>query len=227
VGGSHVLRVGDLDQARLRKVPAGRSPPLPETPPHREGRDQPHLLQLSHPVLAPSERAEAEARDLVGGEDLVLEQQEQDMKISLVDRARARAILVSFCSNHDSGTALPPPSGRGLRRKGPVTWPFALPRPARSRRPRAVSAACVGQRDAAPGRVRALRLVDRSSVRARAHLPPRRSHDVLRSPAELAFGHPAQAPSRFTAFLAGAPVPFARRPSARTGLPFTPSAPPR
>jgi len=59
-------------------------------------------------VLAPSERAEAEARDLVGGEDLVLEQVEQDLEVSLVDRARARAILVLFCSNHDSGTALPP-----------------------------------------------------------------------------------------------------------------------
>jgi hypothetical protein len=39
-------------------------------------------------VLAPSERPEAEARDLVGGEDLVLEQQEQDLVVSLVDRAR-------------------------------------------------------------------------------------------------------------------------------------------
>jgi hypothetical protein len=58
-------------------------------------------------VLAPPERAEAKARDLVGGEDLVLEQVEQDLKVSLIDRARARAIFVSFCSNHDSGTAFP------------------------------------------------------------------------------------------------------------------------
>jgi hypothetical protein len=42
----------------------------------------------------------------VGGEDLVLEQQEQDLKVSLIDRARA--MLGFFCSNHDSGTALPP-----------------------------------------------------------------------------------------------------------------------
>jgi hypothetical protein len=69
----------------------------------------------------------------------VLEQVEQDLKVSLVDRARARAILVSFCSNHDSGTALPPPSVGGLRRKGPVTWPFAPSRPAPSRRPRAAT----------------------------------------------------------------------------------------
>jgi hypothetical protein len=58
-------------------------------------------------VLAPPERPEAKARDLVGGEDLVLEQQEQDLKVSLVDRVRAPARYVSFCSNHDSGTALP------------------------------------------------------------------------------------------------------------------------
>jgi len=37
VRGPDVLGVGDLDQAFLREVPAGGSPPLPETPPHREG----------------------------------------------------------------------------------------------------------------------------------------------------------------------------------------------
>jgi hypothetical protein len=58
-------------------------------------------------VLAPPERAEAKARDLVGGEDLVLEQVKEDLMVSLIDRPRALAILVSFCSNHDSGTALP------------------------------------------------------------------------------------------------------------------------
>jgi hypothetical protein len=58
-------------------------------------------------VLAPSERPEAKARDLVSGEDLVLEQVEQDSKVTLVDRTHARAMIVSFCSNHDSGTALP------------------------------------------------------------------------------------------------------------------------
>jgi hypothetical protein len=42
-------------------------------------------------VLAPPERAEVKVRDLVGGEDLVLEQVKQDLKVSLVDRARARA----------------------------------------------------------------------------------------------------------------------------------------
>ena len=59
-------------------------------------------------MLAPPERAEVKAGDLVSGEDLVLEQVEQDLKVSLVDRARAPARYVSFCSNHDSGTALPP-----------------------------------------------------------------------------------------------------------------------
>jgi len=43
-------------------------------------------------VLAPPERAEAKARDLVRGKDLVIEQVQQDLVVSLVDRARARAI---------------------------------------------------------------------------------------------------------------------------------------
>jgi hypothetical protein len=58
-------------------------------------------------VLAPPERSKTEAGDLVGGEDLVLEQVEQDLKVSLIDRARARARYVWFCSKHDSGIALP------------------------------------------------------------------------------------------------------------------------
>jgi hypothetical protein len=33
----HAFGVGNLDQVRLREVPARGSPPLPETPPHREG----------------------------------------------------------------------------------------------------------------------------------------------------------------------------------------------
>jgi len=104
------------------------------------------------------------------------------LKVSLVDRARARARYVSFCSNHDSGTALPPPSGRDLRRRGPVTWPFARPRPAPSRRLRAAAHGNVTARRRARARARTRR-VDGSSVRARAHLPPCRSQGVLRSPA--------------------------------------------
>ena len=34
---SHALGLGDLAQAGLREEPARRRPPLPETPPHREG----------------------------------------------------------------------------------------------------------------------------------------------------------------------------------------------
>jgi hypothetical protein len=37
-----------------------------------------------------------------------LEQVKQDLMVSLIDRARARARCGFFCSNHDSGTALPP-----------------------------------------------------------------------------------------------------------------------
>lgn len=72
----------------------------------------------------------------MGGKDLVLEQAEQESMVSLIERDHE---LVSFCSSHILGTALPPPSGRGLRRRGPVTCGFASPRPARSRRPCAVT----------------------------------------------------------------------------------------
>ena len=61
--------------------------------------------------------------------------------VSLVDRARARARYVSFRSNHDSGTALPPPSVSGFRGRSPVTCGFSLSRLARSRRPCAVGGA--------------------------------------------------------------------------------------
>jgi hypothetical protein len=65
--------------------------PSPNPLPTENDETNPQILQLSHPVLAPPEQSEAEARDLVGGEDLVLEQVEQDLMVSLVDRARARA----------------------------------------------------------------------------------------------------------------------------------------
>jgi hypothetical protein len=58
-------------------------------------------------VLAASERAEEQAPDLVGGEDLVLEQAEQDVMVSLIERARARARDVSFRSSHGLDTVLP------------------------------------------------------------------------------------------------------------------------
>jgi hypothetical protein len=48
--------------------------------------------------------------------------------------------LVSICSNHILGTALPPPSVGGLRPNSPVTCGFATSHPALSRRPRAVGA---------------------------------------------------------------------------------------
>jgi hypothetical protein len=94
--------------------------------------------------------------------------------VTLVDCARARARFVSFCSNHDSGTALPPPSVGGLRRRGPVTCGFAVQRPALSRRPRAVGAGNhpvpLDGRELAQRRAAATCRSRGCSVRARSHL---------------------------------------------------------
>ena len=198
---------------------------LPETPPHREAGDQPYPLQLSHPVLAPSERAEAEAGDLAGSENLVLEQEEQDLVVSLVDRALARARYVSFCSSHDSGTALPPPSVRGLRRGGPVTCGFALPRPAPSRRPRAAAHGRWGSATPRQGACANtagstdLQFVPvLTSLLAGHHASSGRRPN---SPSAIRHG----APSRISA-VAGRRSGPVRSPSERSpGRPFTPSAP--
>src|SRR5512132_3634219 len=146
--------------------------------------------------------------------------------VSLIERDHALK-LVSFCSNHDLGTALPPPSGRGLRRKGPVTCGFVGSRPATWRRPRAVAHGNAGARGAAPGRVPdTARSTDLQLVpvltsllrRSAPFVPPRpRSPLAIRQSALFADARG----------LAGAPVPFARRPSAPGGLPIAPSAPPR
>jgi hypothetical protein len=138
---------------------------------------------------------------------------------------RARAILVSFSSNHDSGTALPPPSGRGLRRKGSVTSAFALPRPA-PRRPRAVT----------HGNVAA-----RRRARARARTPPDRRifSSCPCSPPSFA-AHAASSgrgPSLPSAIRHKLPFADHRGPCGRSGPvrspselslqpPFAPSAPP-
>jgi len=97
------------------------------------------ISQFVHPVLTPSEGTEVEVLDLVGGEDLVLEQAEEDRMVSLIERDDA-AKVASFCSNHILGTALPPPSVGGLRPNSPVSCGFAVLRPTLSRRPRAVGA---------------------------------------------------------------------------------------
>ena len=73
------------------------------------------------------------------GKDLVLEKAAQESVVSLIERDHAVG-LVSFCSNHDLGTALPPPSVDGLRPNSPVTSGLAPSHPAPSRRPRAVGA---------------------------------------------------------------------------------------
>jgi hypothetical protein len=58
-------------------------------------------------VLTPSEGTEEQSFDVVGGEDLVLEQAKEDRVVSLIEDPRACAKIVSFCSNHIPGTALP------------------------------------------------------------------------------------------------------------------------
>jgi hypothetical protein len=57
-------------------------------------------------VLTPSERAEVQGLDLVGGENLVLEQAEEDLMVSLIEQGHVVKV-VSFCSNHILGSALP------------------------------------------------------------------------------------------------------------------------
>lgn len=131
--------------------------------------------------------------------------------------------VVSFCSNHILGTALPPPSVGGLRRKGPVTWPFVLPRPAPSRRPRAVSNGCGEARRRARAGAHTIRSTDLQFVpvltsfiaAARASFGPRPS-----SPFGIRRGHHS---SSTGSPRCSGPV---RSPSERSpGLPSSPSAP--
>ncbi len=132
--------------------------------------------------------------------------------VSLIERDHAD---VSFCSNHILGTALPPPSVGGLRRRGPVTCGFAGSRPAPSRRPRAVSSGCgVARRCARAQACRTARSTDLqfvpvlTSFFAAAHASFSAGRARLRHPARaFTRGRPRHSP--------GAPVPIARRPSAR------------
>ncbi len=154
----------------------------------------------------------------------MLEKAEQESMVSLIERNHANVL---FCSNHDLGTALPPPSVGGLRRRGPVTWPFALPRPAPSRRPRAVLTRQWGSATPRPGAGAHTRQVEGSSVRARAHLPSRRRARIPQPSAELSVRHPARASLRARPRHSPSPAIPARLPSERSpGLPFSPSAPP-
>ena len=101
----------------------------------------------------------------------------------------------------------------GLRQRGPVTWPFALPRPAPSRRPRAVLHGSEVAR-AAPGRRRAHRQVDGSSVRAHAHLLLVAAHASFSHGWSSPFGiqrvHPSRSSTVLTRVLRSRPL---RRPS--------------
>lgn len=78
--------------------------PSPKPPPRGERGDQAEVSQLLEPVLTSPEGAEVQALDLLGGEDLVLEQAEQDRMVSFIEDPRARAKVVSFCSFHVLGT---------------------------------------------------------------------------------------------------------------------------
>jgi hypothetical protein len=110
---------------------------------------------------------------------------------------------------------LPPPSVGGLRRRDPVTCGFAGSRPAPSRRPRAVSSGLWGSATPGPSAGVQDRQVDGSSVPARAHLPSPRPHASF-SAGRARLQHPTRAFTRGRPrHSPGAPVPIARRPSAR------------
>jgi hypothetical protein len=101
------LRGGDHLEAALREEPARGWSPLAEPPPRGERCDELQILELTQPGLTPSKRTEVEALDLVGGEDLALEEASKQLVVSLVERVHARAKVVSFLSSHDLGTVLP------------------------------------------------------------------------------------------------------------------------
>src|SRR6266545_3380939 len=142
--------------------------------------------------------------------------------VSLIERDHAN---VSFCSNHILGTALPPPSVGGLRQRGPVTWPFALPRPAPSRRPRAVlhGSEVARRRARAQARTPPGRRIFSSCP---CSPPPRRYARFLQPRVELAVRHPARASfAVIHGAHPGAPVPSAPPSERLSGLPSSPSVP--
>jgi hypothetical protein len=120
---------------------------------------------------------------------------------------------------------LPPPSVGGLRQRGPVTWPFALPHPAPSRRPRAISGGCgVARRRARAQACRTARSTDLQFVPVLTSFFAAR---VLPSaPAELTFGiRRRHSLAAIHGTHGGASGPN-RTPSERSsGLPCSPSAP--
>jgi hypothetical protein len=142
--------------------------------------------------------------------------------VSLIERDHAH---VSFCSNHILGTALPPSSVGGLRRRGPVTCGFAGSRPAPTRRPRAVSSGCGGARRRARAQAcRTARSTGLQFVPVLTSLLPART--LPSAPAELRLRHPTRdIHSRSSTALTGCSGPD-RSPSERSpGVPSSPSAP--
>jgi len=111
---------------------------------------------------------------------------------------------------------LPPPSVGGLRPKGPVTWPFALPQPAPSRRPSAVlHGSGVARRRARTLARKTARSTDLQFV-PRAHLLHRRRARLPQPPPSSPFGIRRGYPfAVIHGAHSGAPVSSARRPSAR------------
>jgi hypothetical protein len=166
-------------------------------------------------MLTPSEGTEEQALDLVSGKDLVLEKAEQESMVSLIERDHAN---VSFCSIHDLGTALPPPSVGGLRPNSPVTCGFAPSRPALSRRPCAVGAGTTRLRwtgcALAPRRAAATCRFRRvfSSCRCSPPLPAAQACSGRRRPGPAPAKPSAIAPPHPRAASAGARLPSAVSP---------------
>jgi hypothetical protein len=75
-----------------------------------EGARETKVFELTHPVLAPSARAEEKSRELIGGQDLVFEKGGEDSAVSFVERQgeRVKVGFSVFCCEHRLGTLHPP-----------------------------------------------------------------------------------------------------------------------
>src|SRR6266511_356797 len=101
------LRFRARGQAEPGEVEAiGRASPA-EVAPWTERSDQPEILELLDPILAPSQGAEEQDPDLVGGEDLMVEEGQEDSVVSLIERQGLLETLGFASSTHTVSTVLP------------------------------------------------------------------------------------------------------------------------